>query len=114
MPSFAYSEKGWPHAAQAAQTLRAELGDAPTAVIGVYKSGAAIEFPLRRDGATIVQPWNATYFVVTCDPLFEKSVGMACGGPAETAEATLAGFPVKDGRCFDNGPRRTVCVLTRR
>jgi hypothetical protein len=113
MPSFTQSEKGWPRAAQAAETIRATLADSPVAVIGVNKSGAAIEFPLRRDGVSIVDPPSAKFFVVTCDPLFETSIGMPCGGTAEKAEAALFGFAVKEGSCFDNGPRRTVCVFTR-
>ncbi|WP_333894604.1 hypothetical protein, partial [Mycolicibacterium gadium] len=113
LPSFSVSERGWSHAAQAAETIKPALGDAPTAVIGVNKSGGAIGFPLSRDGVTIVDPPNATFLVVTCDPLFERSIGLACGGPAEAAEAALVGFPVKDGSCFYNGPRRHVCILTR-
>lgn len=114
MPSFAPSAKGWPHAAQAAETIRPALGDAPTAVIGVNKSGAAIGFPLSREGVGLVDPSNATLLVVTCDPLFERSIGLACGGPAEAAEAALVGFPAKEGSCFYNGPRRHVCILTRK
>ncbi|MDG5484603.1 hypothetical protein [Mycolicibacterium gadium] len=113
LPSLSVSERGWSHAAQAAETIKPALGDAPTAVIGVNKSGGAIGFPLSRDGVTIVDPPNATFLVVTCDPLFERSIGLACGGPAEAAEAALVGFPVKDGSCFYNGPRRHVCILTR-
>ncbi|BBZ18943.1 ArnT family glycosyltransferase [Mycolicibacterium gadium] len=113
LPSFSVSERGWSHAAQAAETIKPALGDAPTAVIGVNKSGGAIGFPLSRDGVTIVDPPNATFLVVTCDPLFERSIGLACGGPAEAAEAALVSFPVKDGSCFYNGPRRHVCILTR-
>jgi hypothetical protein len=114
LPSFKQSDRGWPHAARAAETIRPALGDAPTAVIGVNKSGGAIGFPLSRDNVSIVDPSNAAFLVVTCDPLFERSIGLACGGPAEAAEAALVGFPVKEGSCFYNGPRRHVCVFTRR
>lgn len=113
MPSFAPSEKGWPHAVQAAENVRAALGDVPVAVTGVNKSGGAIEFPLRRNGMQIVDPSEAKLLIMTCDPLFERSIGLACGGPAEIAEASLVGFPVRDSSCFYNTPRRYVCVLTR-
>ena len=114
MPSFERSGGGWPVAAEAAETIRPALGDEPTAVTGVYKSGGAIEFPLRRSGAAIVDASRARFLVVTCDPLFENAVGLACGGPAEAAQAQLVGFPAKDGSCFVNGPRREVCIFTRR
>ena len=113
MPSFAPSAKGWPHAVQAAEKVRAALGDVPIAVTGVNKSGGAIEFPLRRSGAPIVDPSEAKFLVMTCDPLFERSIGLACGGAAEIAEAALVGFPAKNSSCFYNTPRRYVCILTR-
>ncbi|ORB64168.1 ArnT family glycosyltransferase [Mycolicibacterium tusciae] len=113
MPSFTPSAKGWPHAVHAAEKVRATLGDVPIAVTGVNKSGGAIEFPLRRSGVPIVEPSEATFLVMTCDPLFERSIGLACGGPAEIAEAALVGFPAKEGSCFYNTPRRYVCILTR-
>lgn len=113
MPSHAPSPKGWPYAVQAAERITASIGDAPTAVTGVNKSGGAIAFPLRRNGVRIVDPSEAQYLVMTCDPLFERSIGLACGGPAEKAEAALVGFPVKGASCFYNSPRRHVCILTR-
>lgn len=113
MPSFVPSDKGWPHAVQAAEQVRATLGDVPVAVTGVNKSGGAIEFPLRRSGVPIVDPPEANILVMTCDPLFERSIGLACGGPAEIAEAALVGFPAKESSCFYNTPRRYVCILKR-
>ena len=113
MPPFAPSPKGWPYAVQAAERVRPAVGDVPTAVTGVNKSGGAIEFPLRRSGVAIVDPSEATFLVMTCDPLFERSIGLACGGPAEIAEAALVGFPAEESSCFYNTPRRYVCILTR-
>lgn len=113
LPSFAPSDKGWPYAVEAAERVRAAVGEVPVAVTGVNKSGGALEFPLRRSGVQIVDPPEAQLLVMTCDPLFERSIGLACGGPAEIAEAALVGFPVNESSCFYNGPRRYVCILTR-
>lgn len=61
----------------------------------------------------IVDPQEAKFLVMTCDPLFERSIGLACGGPAEIAEAALVGFPAYESSCFYNAPRRYLCILTR-
>ena len=83
MPPFTSARGGWPSAAEAADRIRAVTDDHPTAVTGVYKTGAAVEFPLRRAGSRVVDPSVAEFLVVTCDPLFERAVGIPCGGPAE-------------------------------
>ena len=98
MPSFASAPGGWPSAATAADRIRAVTDDKPTAVTGVYKSGAAVEFPLRRAGSTVVDPSAAEFLVVTCDPLFERAVGIPCGGPAEAARAFMAGLALAETR----------------
>ena len=76
MPPFTSARGGWPSAAEAADRIRAVTDDHPTAVTGVYKTGAAVEFPLRRAGSRVVDPSVAEFLVVTCDPLFESAVGI--------------------------------------
>ena len=115
MPPFTSARGGWPSAAEAADRIRAVTDDHPTAVTGVYKTGAAVEFPLRRAGSRVVDPSVAEFLVVTCDPLFERAVGIPCGGPAEAARAFMAGFAMAETRdCFANGPRRYICIFHRR
>lgn len=115
MPPLVSARGGWPTAAAAADRIRMVTDDKPTAVVGVYKSGAAVEFPLRRAGSTVVDPPFAEFLVVTCDPLFERAVGIPCGGPAEAARAFMAGFALAEAKdCFANGPRRDICVFRRR
>ena len=115
MPPFTSARGGWPSAAVAADRIRAVTGDSPTAVTGVYKTGAAVEFPLRRAGSTVIDPSAAEFLVVTCDPLFERPVGIPCGGPAEAARAFMAGFALAEVKdCFANGPRRDICIFHRR
>jgi hypothetical protein len=115
MPPFTTARGGWPSAVEAAARIRAVTSGSPTAVTGVYKSGAAVEFPLRRAGSTVVDPAAAEFLVVTCDPLFERGVGIPCGGQAEAARAFMAGFAMATVRdCFANGPRRDICIFQRR
>jgi hypothetical protein len=115
MPPFDSPDGGWPKAAEAAARIRSLVGDRPTAVMGVAKSGAALAFPLIRDGEPIAPLAAAEILVVTCDPIFETSIGARCGGPAEVAFAWRAGFPA--ARLIDrfaDSPRRVVCVFSRR
>jgi hypothetical protein len=115
MPPLMSAHGGWPTAAAAAERIRAVTEGKPTAVTGVYKTGAAIQFPLRRAGSTVVDPSVAEFLVVTCDPLFEGPVGIPCGGRAEAARAFMAGFALAEAKdCFANGPRRDICVFRRR
>jgi hypothetical protein len=80
----------------------------------VAKSGTSLSFPLQRAGTRIVDATSAKYLVVVCDPLFERAIGMPCGGPAETAIAAQVGFPaVGLVDQFTDGPRRVVCVFAR-
>ena len=110
MPPLDSPDGGWPKAAETAARIRAAAGDQPIAVTGVAKSGAAMAFPLWRDGKPNTS--TAAILVVTCDRLFERSVGMLCGGPAESAIARQAGFSRFVGR-FEDGPRRVVCLFAR-
>jgi hypothetical protein len=115
MPPLMSARGSWPTAAAAAARIRAVTEDKPTAVTGVYKTGAAVEFPLRRAGSTVVDPSVAEFLVVVCDPLFERSVGIPCGGRAEAARAFMVGFALAEVKdCFANGPRRDICVFHRR
>jgi 4-amino-4-deoxy-L-arabinose transferase-like glycosyltransferase len=91
MPPLSSPDGGWPKAAQTAAEIRAAAGDQPIAVTGVAKSGAAMAFPLWRDGKPNTSFATAEILIVTCDRLFERSVGMPCGGPAESAIARQVG-----------------------
>ena len=110
MPPLNSPDGGWPKAAETAERIRTTARDQPIAVMGVAKSGAAMGFPLWRDGKPNTP--TGTLLVVTCDRLFERSVGMLCGGPAESAIARKAGFERLIGT-FEDGPRRVVCLFAR-
>jgi hypothetical protein len=115
LPPLSSPDGGWPRAAQTAARIRSMTGDHPTAVLGVEKTGAALEFPLSRQRSPIAQPPAAEFLVITCDPLFFRAVVMPCGGPAEEACARAVGFPtarVVDR--FADGPRRVISVFTNR
>jgi 4-amino-4-deoxy-L-arabinose transferase-like glycosyltransferase len=114
MPPPSAPDGGWPSARAAAERIRSDAGDGPIAVTGVAKSGTSLSFPLQRAGTLIVDATSAKYLVVVCDPLFERAIGMPCGGPAETAIAAQVGFPA-GGLVdqFTDGPRRVVCVFAR-
>ena len=112
MPPLASPDGGWPKAAETAARIRDMAGGQPIAVTGVAKSGAAIGFPLWRDGSPNTSYETATVLVVTCDRLFERGVGSACGGPAESAIARQAGFS-RLTSCLEDGPRRVVCVFAK-
>ena len=113
-PPLSSPDGGWSRAAESATRIRTVTGDQPTAVTGVAKSGAALEFPLRRQGTPIAAPSAADFLVVSCDPLFEAGVGVRCGGPAEAAIARQMGFiaPQLVDR-FADSPRRVVSVFAR-
>lgn len=111
IPPLDSPDGGWPKANETATRIRVAAGGQPIAVTGVAKSGAAIAFPLWRDGKPNTPAANV--LVVTCDRLFERGVGLPCGGPAESAVARKAGFERLVGR-FEDGPRRVVCLFARR
>jgi 4-amino-4-deoxy-L-arabinose transferase-like glycosyltransferase len=112
MPPLKATDGGWPAAVAASDRVRSITGDDPVAVTGVAKAGTALTFPLQRDGVRIVDPGSAKYLVVVCDPLFERAVGVPCGGPAETSIAQQLGFPATGLMDrFSNSPRRVVCVF---
>ena len=114
MPPLSSPDGGWPRAAQSAARIRAEAHGQRIAVVGVAKSGAALAFPLTRDGPPLTSVSSSAILVVTCDRLFERAVGAACGGPAEMAVAAQLGFP--GARLVDrieDGPRRVICVFAR-
>jgi hypothetical protein len=114
MPPLSSPDGGWPRAAESAARIGSIVGDQPTAVAGVAKSGAALAFPLQRQGTPTAPPSTAEFLVVTCDPLFEAGVGLRCRGPAETAIARQMGFT--HARLVDrfvDGPRRVVSVFAR-
>jgi hypothetical protein len=114
MPPLASPDGGWRRAAESAARIRSVTGDHPTAVTGVAKSGGALEFPLRRQGTPITVPSAAEYLVVSCDPLFERGVGMRCGGAAEEAIAHQLGYPpTRLVDRFADSPRRVVSVFAR-
>ena len=112
MPPLKSPDGGWPKAAESAERIKTAAGGQPIAVTGVAKSGAAIAFPLWRDGSPNVSYEAAAILVVTCDRLFERGVGTPCGGPAESAVARQAGFSRPTGS-FQDGPRRVVCLFAR-
>lgn len=114
MPPLTSPGGGWPAAAAAADRIRVHVGGQPVAITGVAKAGTSLAFPLQRAGANVVTPSSADYLVVVCDPLFERAVGLPCGGPAETAAAHQSGLSV--ARLVDrfaNSPRLVVCVFAR-
>jgi 4-amino-4-deoxy-L-arabinose transferase-like glycosyltransferase len=114
MPPLSSPDGGWPRAQQSAARIRSVIGNQPTAVTGVAKSGGALEFPLRRQGTPTTTPLAAKFLVVSCDPLFEMGVGLRCGGPAEEAVARQAGFTTtRLVDRFADGPRRVVSVFAR-
>ena len=114
MPPFSSPDGGWPRAAESAARIGSIVGDQPTAVTGVAKSGAALAFPLQRQGTPTAPPSAAEFLVVTCDPLFEAGVGLRCRGPAETAIARQMGFTrARLVDRFVDGPRRVVSVFAR-
>ena len=114
MPPLNSADGGWPKAADSAARIGTMAGGKPIATIGVAKSGAALGFPLWRQGSPNYSPSNAEILVVTCDRLFEPSIGIPCGGPAELAVARQVGFPAaRLVDKFDDGPRRAVCVFSR-
>ena len=113
-PPLSSPDGGWSRAAESATRIRSVTGDQPTAVTGVAKSGAALEFPLRRQRAPITAPSAAEFLVVSCDPLFEAGVGARCGGPAEEAIASQMGYiATRLIDRFADGPRRVVSVFAR-
>jgi len=112
MPPLRSPDGGWPKATETAARVRAVAGGRAIAVTGVAKNGAAMAFPLWRDGKPNTATAAAGILVVTCDRLFERSVGMSCGGQAESAIARQAGFSRLVGR-LEDGPRRVVCVFAR-
>ncbi len=115
MPPVQSPDGGWPRAAESATHIRTAVGSQSIAVTGVAKSGAALAFPLWRDGKPNVGVPAADILVVTCDRLFEPGVGMPCGGPAELAAARKVGFPAaRLVDRFEDGPRRVICVFARR
>jgi hypothetical protein len=115
MPPLSAPDGGWPRAAETADRIRSLTGDRPTAVTGVAKSGGALEFPLRRQGAPVTTPAAADFLVITCDPLFELGVGVPCGGPAEELIARQMGFTAtRLVDRFADSPRRVVSVFARR
>ncbi|MGZ5392404.1 MAG: ArnT family glycosyltransferase [Mycobacterium sp.] len=114
MPPLSSPDGGWPRAAESAARIRSVTGDRPTAVTGVAKSGAALAFPLQRQGTPSAPPSAADFLVVTCDPRFEPGVGLRCRGPAEAAIARQMGFT--HARLVDrfvDSPRRVVSVFAR-
>jgi 4-amino-4-deoxy-L-arabinose transferase-like glycosyltransferase len=114
MPPLRSPDGGWPKAAESAERIRSVTGEKPTAVVGVAKNGAALGFPLWRQGTPNVSFSAAEILVVTCDRLFERSIGIPCGGSAELAVARQVGFPA--ARLVDrieDGPRRVICVFSR-
>ena len=115
MPPTSTSGGGWPGAVTQAERIRALTGDQPVAVTGVAKPGTALAFPLERAGVDVVAPASAKYLVVVCDPLFERAVGVPCGGPAETSTASQVGFaPDRLVARFADGDRRIVCLFSSR
>jgi hypothetical protein len=111
-PPLRSPDGGWPRATESAGRIRAVAGNQWIAVIGVAKSGAALAFPLRRNGQPITQVSTADILAVTCDRLFERAVGVPCGGSAELAVARQFGYPaVRLVDRFDDGPRRVICVF---
>lgn len=112
MPPLRSPDGGWPKAADTAARIVALTGGKPVAVVGVAKNAAAITFPLSRARATLQGPATADYLVVTCDPLYERTVGLPCGGRAESAIASQLGFG-KSVAQFTDSPRRVVCVFSR-
>jgi hypothetical protein len=115
MPPLSSPDGGWPRAAATAARVSAESNGQPISVAGVAKSGAALAFPLTRNGPPVTQVSSSAVLVVTCDRLFERSIGAACGGPAEMEVARQLGFPA--ARFVDrieDGPRRVICVFARR
>jgi 4-amino-4-deoxy-L-arabinose transferase-like glycosyltransferase len=114
VPPLRSPDGGWPRAAESAGRIRAVGRNQWTAVIGVAKSGAALAFPLHRDGQRLTSASTADVLVVTCDRLFERAVGVPCGGSAELAVARQFGFPaVRLVDRFEDGPRRVICVFAR-
>lgn len=112
LPPPSSPDGGWPRAAATASRIRALTGDHTVAVVGVGKSGAALEFPLRRQYSPHAEPAVAEFLVVTCDPLFFRVSVLPCGGQAEAAAAREYGFPrarVVDR--FADGPRRVISIF---
>lgn len=112
LPPLSSPDGGWPRAAVTATRIRAVTGDHTVAVAGVGKSGAALEFPLRRSHSPGADPAVAAFLVVTCDPLFFRVSVLPCGGQAEAAVARELGFPrarVVDR--FADGPRRVISIF---
>ncbi|QLL06179.1 glycosyltransferase family 39 protein [Mycobacterium vicinigordonae] len=112
LPPLKSPDGGWPRASDTATRIRAVTGTHPTAVTGVAKTGAALEFPLRRQGSPRADPSAAEFLVVTCDPLFFRVAVLPCGGQAEAATARDIGFPT--ARLMDrfaDGPRRVVSIF---
>jgi 4-amino-4-deoxy-L-arabinose transferase-like glycosyltransferase len=112
LPPWSSPDGGWPRAAATATRIRAITGDHTTAVIGVAKTGAALEFPLRRQHSPIAEPAVAEYLVITCDPLFFRVAVLPCGGQAEAAMAREVGFPTaRVVARFADGPRRVISIF---
>ncbi|OBK28953.1 hypothetical protein A5634_19305 [Mycobacterium asiaticum] len=112
LPASSSPDGGWPRAADTATRIRATTGDHTVAVIAVAKTGAALDFPLRRQYTPADDAASAEFLVVTCDPLFFRVAVLPCGGQAEAAEARALGFPsarVVDR--FADGPRRVISVF---
>lgn len=112
LPPLSSPDGGWPRAAATATRIRAVTGDHTVAVAGVGKSGAALEFPLRRAHSPGAGFAAAEFLVVTCDPLFFRVSVLPCGGQAEAAAARELGFPrarVVDR--FADGPRRVISIF---
>jgi hypothetical protein len=113
-PPLKSPDGGWPDAATAAERIQRIAQDKPTAVVGVAKNGAALAFPLIRDGKRLVAMPAAEVLVVTCDPVFEESIRFNCGGEAETAVARQFWSPsARSVDQFIDSPRRTVGVFVR-
>jgi 4-amino-4-deoxy-L-arabinose transferase-like glycosyltransferase len=115
MPPLSSPDGGWPRAARTAERIRSITTDRPTAITGVVKSAAAVEFALRRQHTPIDPPSTAEFLVVICDPLFYGAVVTPCGGPAEEARARQVGFPtarVVDR--FADSPRRVISIFANR
>lgn len=115
LPPGTSPDGGWPRAADTASRIRTVTGSHSVAVIGVAKTGAALEFPLRRQGSPIADPSTAEFLVVTCDPLFFRVAVLPCGGQAEAATAREIGFPTaRVVSRFADGPRRVVSIFANR
>ena len=116
-PPRVADDGGWLLVDEAAARVARTVGDAPVLLDGIppFKSADALRFPLLRNGTQVLDdPAEGTWAnaVVVCDPLFEKAVGAACGGPAEDAwlaeDTAMGGLQLVDR--FRAGSRRVISV----